>query len=486
MLTSLVLASSLVLTRQMPVAPTPASLGWSVTEHQMNFRGQPFAYTATAGYIPLKNSSGEVEANVFFTAYEKKGADKTKRPLTFGFNGGPGSSSVWLHMGCLGPKRAPLTPEGTMPPPPFLAVENEESWLEDSDTVVIDAIGAGMSRTTTPGNRKFFGVNADINAFADIIRTYLTVTNRFKSPLFVSGESYGGIRCGGLASALYNKGITLNGMLIVSGTMNFQTLDAARGNDLPYATFVPTFCATAFYHKKLSPRLMKDLDATLAECEQWVEQKYIPALHMGNEMSKAQENEIATKLSEYTGLPKTTVLRTNLKISDGLFYKELLRNEGKTVGRLDGRITGQDANDLGNYHETDPSNQAITGPYVSSFYSYMADDLKMPIDREYYVFGSVHPWDMNASGEYVDTSERLRGALRDNPHLKIIFLCGYTDMACNYYATKYTVRHMDLRPDQRARISFAYYLAGHMMYIEEKSRRKLKVDVAKFYKDAVQ
>lgn len=458
----------------------------TVTEHSTMLHGKKVDYTATAGYLPIVNhSTNETEAYMFYTAYTKKNETLNRRAIIFAFNGGPGSATIWLHMGALGPKMANLTPDGAFPKPPFKAVDNPDSWLEFADIVCIDAVGAGFSRTVKVGERKFFGVQPDIEAFSEFIRAWITQNKRWTSPLYVCGESYGGIRAGGLCKSLLDNGIALNGMIIVSGVMNYQTLSFSRGNDLGYLTFTPSYAATAWYHKKLSPRLMRDQQATLKEVHAWVDKDYALALNRGDAMSDAEKNQVAAKLAEYTGLSKAFVVRSNLRINPSNFYKELLREEGKTIGRLDARLTGADANDVGSSPEYDPSSAAMTSPYVTAFHDYLSNDLKFPIDRKYFVFGAVNPWDFGGGRSYPDTSEPFRQCLVQNPSMRVLFTYGYYDFACPFASMKYTLEHMDMHPDRRKNMDFKIYQAGHMMYIEEGSRTQLRNDVEAFVRGSL-
>jgi carboxypeptidase C (cathepsin A) len=443
--------------------------------------GQTLEYTADAGYLPIINhSTNETEAYMFSVAYTKNGVDPHTRPVMFAFNGGPGSATVWLHMGALGPKMANLTDSGEFPVPPFKAISNPDTWLEFADIVCIDAIGAGLSHTVKPGERKFFGVQPDIEAFGEFIRLWITQNKRWASPLYVCGESYGGIRAGGLCKWLLDNGIALNGMVIVSGVMNYQVLSFSRGNDLAYLTYLPSMTATAWYHKKLSARLQRDLQATLKEVQAWADRDYVLALQKGDSISEGEKKTIAAKLSEYTGISQKFILLSNIRIRDSHFYKELLRDDGATIGRLDARIKGADASGVTSNVEYDASSAAMTAPYMSCLYDYLTDDLKFAFQRKYFTFGAVNPWDFGGGRSYPDTSEPFRACLVQNPSMKVLFTYGYYDFACPFGSMKYTLDHMDLHPDRRSNLEFTIYPAGHMMYIEKGSRKKLADDVRSF------
>lgn len=470
-----------------PAAPSTPDVLTVSTKHVIKLAGVDLAYTATAGTIPIKSDDNEVEGRMFYVAYTKDGAAPGTRPLIFAYNGGPGSSSTWLHLGALGPQRAAMRDDGTMPAPPYHVVDNQETWLPDADIVMVDAMGTGYSRLTKPEfGKNFYGINQDVRAFSEFIRAYLTANQRYSSPLFVCGESYGGIRSAGLAGRLLEKGIALSGVIIISGTMNFGTLDSSRGNDTPYVGFLPSLAATAWYHKRLSPRSQGSLKKTVAEVEAFAEGEYANALHRGTSLSAKESDHIASKLSEYIGVSKRYALQSHLRVSEFRFFKELLREEGKTVGRLDSRLTGTDSLQVGDSPDYDASDAAVTPVFNSCINDYLARDLQVKTDLVYRItgYGNIGEWD-SPKGGYADTSESLRTALVQNPYMKVMFACGYYDLACPHFATHYSVNHMDLEAKQLANISWSYYPAGHMMYIEKSSREKLHKDVALFIQSAI-
>ena len=467
-----------------PITPPNQEITASVTKHSINLPSGKLDYTATAAQIPLRNETGEIECRMFYVAYEKEGARQQDRPVTFAFNGGPGSATLWLHMGGLGPKRAPMPDDGSLPKPPYEAIENSDSWLDFTDVVVIDAPATGFSRVAKPElGKKFFGVRQDIEAFTKFIKTWLTEHNRWKSPLFIAGESYGGIRGSGLAQSLFQNGIAINGFVSISGSSNFLTLDGMRGNDATFIGFLPSMAACAFYHHKALPRF-KNVEAVVAETTKWVDEEYGPALLRGNSLTAKETDTIATKLGEYLGLSKKYCLGSNLRVPEGAFFKELLRDDGLAIGRYDGRLISKEELKVGGQQSNDASDDAVTPPFVSAIHDYFQNDLKLKTTMEYNTFGNVYPW-QNPEGSYPETSTDLRNVMSANKHLRVLYCCGYYDLACPFNASTYTVNHMGLDAETRSHISFEYYPAGHMMYIEKGSRHKFHDDVAKFERDCL-
>ncbi len=457
----------------------------AVTHHEVTVNGKALRYTATAGLTPIKNDKGEVEARIFSVAYtldDQK--DKSKRPVMFSFNGGPGSSSVWLHMGALGPKRVEMPDDAEFAKPPFHLVDNESTWLDKTDLVFIDPVGTGFSRAAKPElNAKFHGLKGDIDSVGEFIRLYLTREDRWTSPLYLVGESYGTTRAAGLSDWLVEKGIALNGIVLVSSVLNFQTLQFAPGNDLPYVLYLPSYAATAWYHKKLPDDLMKDLSATLKEVSSWSLGEYAKALDRGDTLTADERREVIARLSRYTGLDASYIDASNLRVEIQRFCKELLRKDKRTVGRLDSRFKGIDALAASDSPENDPSMSAIRPPYTSTFNAYVRSDLDYKTDVPYHILGEgIGRWDWGAQGRngFPSTAEPLRDAMSKNPFLKVFVGSGYFDLATPYFATEYTFAHLALDPSQRPNVSFSYYEAGHMMYLHGPSLRKLKADVGEF------
>lgn len=468
----------------------------SVTHHKIRINGQEIAYTATAGTLILKeeddeeNEEGEVaKASIFYVAYTKDGVeDPQTRPLTFSFNGGPGSSSVWLHLGVLGPRRVVITDEGHQTPPGRL-VDNEYSLLDKTDLVFIDPVSTGYSRAV-PGEKpkQFHDVKKDIESVGEFIRLYSTRAKRWASPKFLIGESYGTTRAAGLSGYLLDRhGMHLNGIMLVSCALNFLTLRFNPGNDLPNILFLPTYAATAWYHKKLSDELQKDLSKTLAEVEEFTSRDYTLALMQGDLLAKEDKERIAQRLSAYTGLSTEYLHRTNLRIEIQRFIKELLREQRQTVGRLDSRFTGVDRDAAGEKSEFDPSYSIIQGPYTSSLNHYVRTELAFESDLPYEILtGRVQPWSYDEfQNQYVNVAETLRNAISKNPKMRVFVANGYYDLATPYYATKYTFAHLELDEGLQSNISMSFYEAGHMMYIHQPSLVKLKSDLSVFIDSAV-
>ncbi len=458
----------------------------SVTEHEITIGGKRIKYQATAGYLVLKTEKGEPRANLFFVAYTKLGEhDPARRPLTFSFNGGPGSSSVWLHLGALGPKRVVMTDKGDSLPPPYQWVDNEFSWLDESDLVFIDPVSTGYSRAARDVDAKqFHGFTGDIESVGEFIRLWTTRNQRWASPKFLVGESYGTTRAAGLSDYLQQKyNFYLNGIMLVSSIMNFQTARFAPGNDLPYQLFLPTYTASAWYHGRLKGDLAKDLPKALARAEQFVLKDYNLALMQGDALPAAERSRIAKELAALTGLSEEYVLRQNLRINIFGFVTELRKDENRNVGRLDSRIVGIADNGGGRGGEGgffDPSMEAILGGYSAAMNDYARRELKYENDLSYEILtGRVQPWSYaNVENEYLNVAETLKRAMTRNTFLKVWVANGYYDLATPYFATDYTVKHMGLDPSVRGNITMTYYEAGHMMYIHAESLKKLKADYA--------
>ncbi|MFM8322145.1 MAG: S10 family peptidase [Chloroflexota bacterium] len=481
-----------------PTVPPEPKDELVVTQHTALIDGQEIAYTVTCGTLVLKEETegkGEKEgqaegakpkATVFFTAYTRDGVDDlSHRPLTFSFNGGPGSSSVWLHLGTLGPRRVVMGDAGALLPPPWQLENNPFSILDLTDLVFIDPVSTGYSRAVTGEKaREFHGFKKDIESVGDFIRLYTTRTQRWGSPKFLIGESYGTTRASGLAGYLQERhGLFLNGLMLISAVLNFGTLEFDANNDLPYILFLPTYTATAWYHRRLPPELQQlPLRQVLDQVEAFVYNEYLVSMMKGAALGAEARAALARRLAHFTGLSEDFLQRADLRIKDMRFFKELLRAEHRTVGRLDSRFTGFDRDAAGETFEHDPSMSAIMGPYTAAFYQYVRGSLKFETDLPYEVLNpKVWPWNYSEhENKYVDVGETLRQAIMQNPFLKVFVANGYYDLATPYFATEYTFNRLGLDPQVRPNISMAYYEAGHMMYVHQPSLEKLKADLGEF------
>jgi carboxypeptidase C (cathepsin A) len=473
------------------------------TKHTLTLPGFEMRYTVTTGVIVLKQETekkGEQEgvsegekpkATFFFAAYTRDDVgDKAKRPLTFSFNGGPGSSSVWLHLGALGPRRVLMDDEGFALPPPYRLVDNEHTLLDLTDLVFIDPVSTGYSRPVEGEKAKeFHGLKADIESVGEFIRVYATRYGRWPSPKFLIGESYGTTRAAGLSGYLGERhGMYFNGIMLISAVLDFSTISFDPGNDLPYLLFLPTYTATAWYHRRLAAELQADLRATLDEAEAFALNDYSLALLKGARLSAEDRASIVSRLARYTGLSEDYIDRTDLRILDERFAKELLRQERRTVGRIDSRFTGIDRDSAGERVEHDPSMSAIMGPYTATLYDYIRSELQFESDLPYEIInGRIWPnWSYaEHQNRYVNVAETLRQAMCANPHLRVFIANGYYDLATPYFGTEYTVNHLGLDPSLAGNITMGYYEAGHMMYVRQPSLARLKSDLAAFIASAV-
>ncbi len=468
-------------------------------QHSITLNGETIPYTVTTGTLVFKEESekdgtfeGEkARATFFFVAYTRDGvSDPSTRPITFSFNGGPGSSSVWLHLGVLGPRRVVLTDLGDLPPPPYKLADNPYSLLDISDLVFIDPVGTGYSRAVVgEKDKEFHSFKKDIESVGDFIRLYTTRYGRWLSPKFLIGESYGTTRAAGLSGYLQQRhGLYLNGIMLISSILDFSTADFHPGHDLPYILFLPSFTATAWYHHKLDDELQADLRRTLDEVERFASTEYTLALFQGDALPGQERASIARKLARYTGLSQEFVERSNLRLEIFHFTKELLRSERRTVGRLDSRFMGIDRDWTGATIENDPSLSNIIGPYTAALYDYIRRELKFESDLPYEIlsFKVNERWSFaEHENQYVSVADTLRGAMSINPSLKVLVANGYYDLATPYYATEYTFNHMALDETLRGNVTMTYYEAGHMMYIHLPSLERFKQDLAAFMRGAI-
>jgi carboxypeptidase C (cathepsin A) len=456
-----------------------------VTHHRARIGGQEVAYTATAGTVVLREEDGKPKATQFFIAYTKDGVkDPARRPLAFTYNGGPGSSSVWLHLGAFGPRRVLMDDEGMPLPPPYRLVDNGESLLDTTDLVFIDPVSTGYSRPAQGEDpNQFHGLREDVKWVGEFIRLYTGRYGRWGSPKFLIGESYGTTRSAGLSRYLQEScGMYLNGIVLISSILNFETARFDVGNDLPYPLFLPTYTATAWYHKRLPPELQADLGKAIAESESFALGEYTLALARGNGLPAAERRAVAAKLARLTGLSQDYVERANLRPMISGFVKELLRDSRQTVGRIDSRYKGVDRTATGETYEYDPSSAATQGPFTAMLNDYMRSELGYTSDLPYEILTDrVRPWNYkDFANQYVNVAEDLRRAMAENGSLKVLVANGYFDLATPFFATRYTFDHLGFDPTYPQRVSMTYYQCGHMMYVRRADREKLKSDVAGF------
>ncbi len=467
----------------------------SVTRHSVEINGQTINYEATADTLTLVDGDGEPRAKLFYMAYRKidGGMDSarfpaaTERPITFSFNGGPGSSSVWLHLGIFGPRRVQYADEAGNPgAPPYTVIPNAHSLLDKSDFVFIDPVSTGYSRAEGDTSEKeFHGLESDLDAVADFIRLYLTREKRWSSPKIIAGESYGTTRAAGLMQRLHSRhGIATTGVLLVSPVLEFQTIRFGEGNDLPFPMFLPSYTATAHYHNALPEKWQsRPVEDAIAEARRFALDEYLPALLRGAALSAAERNSVRMTLSELTGIDPQYLEDAGLRLTQGRFSKELLRHRNQTVGRLDARFIGIDGDHVGERYTYDASYEAIRSNYTEALNAYIREELRYESDLPYEILTSVWPWDYGSAGRdrYVSVADRLRDAMHRQPHARVYVAMGHHDLATPFFAAETTLNRMKLDPSYRDRIDLAYYPAGHMMYVHQPSLEKMKADLDAFY-----
>ncbi|MEO0512742.1 MAG: peptidase S10 [Planctomycetota bacterium] len=490
--------------------------------HRVTINGEEVLYMATAEMTPLVGEDYEPDARVFTISYRRllreptaqelafpRGSvvvgvpsgpqdapndlfpDPSTRPITFSFNGGPGSSSVWLHMGLFGPKRVSYADEAGLPgPPPYAAIENAYSLLDKSDFVFIDPVSTGYSRAAVDDDGKtdakpYHGVESDVASVAEVIRRHLAREGRWASPKYIAGESYGTTRAAALSEHLWGRhNVALNGIILVSAVMDFGTIRFNAGHDLPYVCFLPTYTAVAHYHGKLGePYAGMPVADAVAASERTALGMYASALMQGDGLTGEERSRVAETLSGLTGLSAEFIQRSNLRVSMSRFAKELLRDEGRTVGRFDGRFLGLDRDDAGESYSYDASHAAIRANYTESFNGYVREELGWRSDLPYEILTSVWPWDYGSAGNnrFVNVAERLRNAMHQQPHLRVFLASGYYDLATPHLGADYTVGHMFIGEERRENLETHYYEGGHMMYLHEPSLGALKADLDAFY-----
>src|SRR5215813_695700 len=463
-----------------------------VTQHQVNAGGRTIKYTATAGRMPVKDQAGTTEAEVFFVAYTQDGADPAKRPLTFAFNGGPGSASIWLHMGALGPRKLALHKEGFMPEAPYRLIDNAQTPLDKTDLVLIDAIGTGFSRPADMKKaKKFWGLKGDAQAFGEFIRLFLSRHQRWSSPLYLLGESYGSTRAAEVAGYLSDRGISFKGIILLSMALDFQTFDTTPRNDLAYVLTLPTYTMIAMVHKKLPADLLQDANRTRQEAVKWATSDYAAILAKGDALTPQERQQAIAQMARYTGLKPEIIDWADLRVDVQAFTHYLLADEKLRVGRLDGRYTGPDPEGFMRPGFYDPAMNAVSAPITTVFNDYVRTALGYATDLPYYTsagqlstspdFQFWRKWEWgNAIEGFPDTATSLRAAMVKNPYMKVLVMEGFYDLATPFAAAEYTMSHLNLPPQFRKNISYSTYDSGHMVYLRADSLVKFHDDVAAF------
>ncbi len=467
-----------------PVPPETSS----VTKGIVQIGDQSIEYTANAATMLLKNEKDEPAAQIFYTAYTKTGvSDPSQRPIAFIYNGGPGSSSIWLHMGAFGPRRIVTADAEPTPPPPYQTVDNAQSLLDKADLVFIDPVGTGFSRTVGVGKDKdFWGVEQDVNSISQFITRYVSQNDRWNSPKFLIGESYGTFRSAALGKNLQTKGMNLNGIVLISSVLDMGQLYFPPGQDNSYIFYVPSYAATAWHHDRIKDK-PADLETFLQEAREFSAGEYATALMKGAKLGETEKAEIARKLSHFTGLGEDYLIKSHLRVTLPKFLAELQRSGGLITARMDSRFSGLTYDVLNSAAYDDPQMSAIDGAFTAAFNSYARNDLKVSPDRDYIVlnYKANGSWDWKQKGRpnggvTSNVMDDLAQAMTTNPHLQIEVENGYYDMATPFFASEYTMDHLPLPDSLRKNIEMKYYEAGHMMYLREADLAKLKTNIAAF------
>ena len=478
-------ATALGQTSRPTTHPSDAETKLSTTHHTITLAGKSLSYTATAGPLAMQDETGKPQADLFYVAYDADGTtDPATRPITFLFNGGPGAAAVWLHLGAAGPKTIELDDHNLPVGPPYRLTDNSSTWLTASDLVFIDPVSTGYSRPA-PGEKadQFHGVRPDIESVSAFIRLYLTKNRRWSSPIYLVGESYGTTRAAALADQLAERyGIAVNGVILISSVLDFQALQASPGNDLPYELYLPSYAAVAWHHQKLAAPLQADFNKTIDQARAFATTQYAPALAQGTSLPADQRAEIIKQLSAFTSLPADMIDRSNLRIDPSLFEKELLEDGHHIIGRFDGRVVGYDPDGIRHAPGFDPSLDYYLPAYSSTFNDYVRRELKYENDLPYEVLTDrVQPWNLGEeNGGYLYVIDDLQSAMLHNPHLRVMFVSGYFDLATPFFSADYTIDRMNLDPALRPNITHEYFPTGHMVYHDHDSKQKLADDVSKF------
>jgi carboxypeptidase C (cathepsin A) len=469
-----------------PVPPETAS----VTRHSIRLDGHVIDYSATAGNLLLRNDTGDAQASVFYVAYTAETKRPGTRPITFLFNGGPGAGSVFLLMGSFGPKRAHTSSPAITGPAPYVLSDNADSLIDTTDLVFVDAVGVGFSRIVGHATgKRFWGVDQDLDAFAHFIERYLTINQRWNSPKYLLGESYGTARAAMLAYRLSQDGIALNGVALMSSVLNSAA--QSPGFDWQSERYLPTYAAIAWYHDKLVPK-PPNLPAFLDEVRAFAAGPYAQALAAGDALPDSERDAIAARVAHYTGLDVGYVKETRLRIGPFRFRKQLLRDESRTIGRYDARFEGIDNDDAGEHPDYDASVTSVSSAFDAALHQLLAQDLHYdPTDR-YRIFNddALTQWDWKhreSWGEQLAVpyaAGDLAEAMRQNPHLRVLSLNGYFDLATPFFATEYDLSHMELDPSLRKNVQITYYPTGHMIYLDDASLHAMKGDLVGFYNES--
>jgi carboxypeptidase C (cathepsin A) len=464
---------------------SPAKEQVSTTIHTMEVNGRILKYTAVAGFMPLYDASRKLKANMFFVAYFKDKPDgSSQRPITFAFNGGPGSSAIWLHLGCLGPKRVLLAENGKIVP--YILLDNEYTWLDMTDLVFIDPVGTGFSYAVDVNETKtFFEIRKDIDSVGDFIRSFLTKYDKWLAPKYLVGESYGALRAVGLLEYLQRKySIRIDGVVLLSSALNFETISFKKENDLPYTLYLPSYAAAAWYHKKLSGELQADLTKTLNEAQSWALNQYLVLLAKGDNLSANEQTLLTDKLAEYTSLTPSFIKEHNFRIDVFSFTRELLKKERLQVGLMDSRVTGVAPWPNVESVDIDPSFWAIKSIFVATFNNYVEKDLAFVSMMPYEALSmkAAESWNWgSASGGFVNFTNTLANAMTANRNLKVFAAMGYYDLTTPFSAQEYTFDHLALDPRIKSNLYRSYYFSGHQIYTSKESLEKLKKDVVLFF-----
>ena len=464
-----------------------------ITHHTMTLNGKVIAYTAYAGMLPIRNErTNATEGAIFFEAYVKDGENANTRPVSFIFNGGPGSASVWLHLGAFGPKRVHLEPDGESGPPPYRYEDNPNTLLDQTDMVFIDPVGTGYSRAATPAlGANFWGLNQDLQTVGEFIRLYLTRYDRWQSPKFLMGESYGTTRAAGLSGTLADAGIVVNGVVLISTVLDFEASSQAKGNDIGFVNFIPTYTANAWYHKKLPADLQAmPIAKVTAMAEQWASGDYASALYQGARLSAADRAKTVDQMARLTGLSRTVIEQNDLRVSLATFNQELMRDDDQVVGRLDGRFTAYalaGSGRGGSGGVGDPSTVNIRNSFTPVLTAYLRDELDYKLDDLYYILGGgIGRWTYPQSNGYASVTPHLEEAFAKNPWMKLYVAEGYYDGATPYWAVEWTLAHLNISAAVRAHnITVGRFTAGHMVYIDQPSMKRFRADLTTFINGAL-